>query len=74
MLSPARRLNNLRDRYSLGAGEHLDYQCQFGSCRGDVLLDPFAGSGTTLIAAQRTGRTARLIEIDPKYADVIVKR
>ena len=44
------------------------------SRRGDVVLDPFAGSGTTLIAAERTGRTARLIELDPKYADVIVKR
>ncbi len=44
------------------------------SRRGDLVLDPFAGSGTTLIAAQRTGRIARLIELDPKYADVIVKR
>ncbi len=41
---------------------------------GDVVLDPFAGSGTTLIAAERTGRVARLIELDPKYSDVIVKR
>jgi DNA modification methylase len=38
------------------------------------VLDPFAGSGTTLIAAERTGRTARLIELDPKYCDVIVRR
>ena len=44
------------------------------SRRGDVVLDPFAGSGTTLIAAERTGRRARLIELDPKYVDVIVKR
>ena len=42
--------------------------------RGDVMLDPFAGSGTTLIAAERTGRIARLIELDPRYVDVIVKR
>ncbi|MDD3677460.1 site-specific DNA-methyltransferase [Thauera propionica] len=41
---------------------------------GDVVLDPFAGSGTTLIAAEKTGRVARLIELDPKYADVIVRR
>jgi DNA modification methylase len=41
---------------------------------GDVVLDPFGGSGTTLIAAERTGRRARLIEIDPKYVDVIVTR
>ena len=41
---------------------------------GNVVLDPFGGSGTTLIAAEKTGRLARLIELDPKYADVIVRR
>ncbi|GIX39073.1 MAG: methyltransferase [Silanimonas sp.] len=41
---------------------------------GDVVLDPFGGSGTTLIAAEKCGRIARLIELDPKYADVIVRR
>jgi DNA modification methylase len=41
---------------------------------GDRVLDPFAGSGTTLIAAEKSGRIARLIELDPKYIDVIVKR
>jgi len=40
----------------------------------DVVLDPFGGSGTTLIAAERAGRRARLIELDPKYVDVIVER
>lgn len=40
----------------------------------DVVLDPFGGSGTTLIAAERTNRVARLIEIDPRYVDVTVKR
>jgi DNA modification methylase len=40
----------------------------------DIVLDPFGGSGTTLIAAERTGRRARLIELDPKYVDVIVQR
>ncbi len=41
---------------------------------GDLVLDPFAGSGTILIAAEKSGRIARLIELDPKYVDVIVKR
>lgn len=41
---------------------------------GDVVLDPFGGSGTTLIAAEKAGRQARLIELDPKYCDVIVSR
>jgi len=41
---------------------------------GNVVLDPFGGSGTTLIAAEKSGRSARLIELDPQYADVIVRR
>ncbi|WP_042570449.1 DNA modification methylase, partial [Ralstonia solanacearum] len=41
---------------------------------GDVVLDAFGGSGTTLIAAEKAGRSARLIELDPKYVDVIVRR
>ena len=44
------------------------------SPRGGLVLDPFGGSGTTLIAAERTGRAARLIELDPRYCDVIVQR
>jgi len=40
----------------------------------DIVLDLFGGSGTTLIAAERAGRRARLIELDPKYVDVIVGR
>ncbi len=40
----------------------------------DIVLDPFGGSGTTLIAAERAGRRARLVELDPKYVDVIVER
>ena len=41
---------------------------------GDVVLDSFGGSGTTLIAAEKNNRVARLMELDPKYCDVIVKR
>jgi len=44
------------------------------SVRGDVVLDAFGGSGTTLIAAHKTKRRARLIEFDPLYVDVIVRR
>lgn len=40
----------------------------------DVVLDLFGGSGSTLIAAHQTGRIARLMELDPKYCDVICKR
>jgi DNA modification methylase len=38
------------------------------------VFDPFGGSGSTLIACEATGRQARLIELDPRYVDVIVRR
>lgn len=41
---------------------------------GEIVLDPFGGSGTTLIAAAQGGRRARLLEIDPRYCDVIRRR
>jgi DNA modification methylase len=41
---------------------------------GDVVVDLFGGSGTTLIACERRGRKARLIELDPRYSDVICRR
>lgn len=44
------------------------------SKRGGVVLDAFGGSGTTLIAAEKTGRLARLIEYDPRYCDTIIAR
>lgn len=44
------------------------------SRRGEIVLDGFAGSGSTLIAAEKTGRIARLIEFDPLYCDTIVRR
>jgi hypothetical protein len=44
------------------------------SRRNSIVLDPFAGSGTTLIAAERTGRRACAIEIDPVYVDVAIRR
>ena len=44
------------------------------SKRGNLVLDPFCGSGTVLIAAEKTGRRARAIEIDPGYVDVAIRR
>jgi len=44
------------------------------SSRGGIILDPFSGSGSTILAAERTGRKARAIEIDPAYVDVALTR
>ena len=44
------------------------------SKRGEIVLDAFGGSGSTLIAAEKTGRSARLIEYDPLYCDTIIRR
>jgi hypothetical protein len=44
------------------------------SDRGDIVIDPFLGSGSTLMAAHKTGRVCRGVELDPLYADVIVRR
>jgi DNA modification methylase len=45
------------------------------SCRrGGVVLDPFAGAGATLIACEKTGRKARVVELEPRFADVMVER
>jgi DNA modification methylase len=47
---------------------------QYSSRPGENVLDLFGGSGSTLIAAEQTGRRAFLMELDPQYADVIVQR
>ncbi len=44
------------------------------SHRGGLILDPFGGAGSTLIAAEKTGRQARLIELEPRYVDATIKR
>lgn len=50
------------------------YLMENSSKPGDIVLDSFCGSGTTLIACEQMGRVARVLEIDPKYCDVIVER
>jgi site-specific DNA-methyltransferase (adenine-specific) len=52
----------------------FEYQMLNNTKGSDLVLDSFGGSGTTLIAAEKNGRVARLMELDPKYCDVIVKR
>ena len=52
----------------------FDYQMQCSSKPGENVLDLFAGSGTTIMAAEQNGRHAYCMEFDPKYADVIVDR
>jgi len=55
-------------------GEWAERAIRNSSKSRDSVLDPFAGSGSTLIACEKTGRYARLIELEPKYCDVIVRR
>ena len=47
---------------------------EYSSLPGEVVLDPLAGSGSTLIACEQTGRRACLMEIDPLYCDVVLER
>ena len=54
--------------------ELIRYQMENSTDYGDVVLDLFGGSGTTLIAAERSGRKCRMMELDPKYATVILNR
>jgi DNA modification methylase len=52
----------------------IEQALQNSSRHGDLVLDPFGGSGSTLMACQKTGRQGRVIEIDPLYVDVMVRR
>ena len=54
--------------------ELIERAIQNSSLAGQTVLDAFGGSGSTLIACEQTKRVARLIELDPKYCDVIIKR
>jgi len=52
----------------------FEYQMLNNTKGGDIVLDLFGGSGTTMLAAEKNGRVAYLMELDPKYCDVIVQR
>ncbi len=54
--------------------ELIAYPILNSSLSNQIVLDAFGGSGSTLVAAEQTGRVARLVELDPKYADVIINR
>lgn len=54
--------------------ELFEYQMCNSTKKGAAILDSFGGSGTTIIAAEKSKRTGYLMELDPKYVDVIVKR
>ncbi|MEQ8441278.1 MAG: DNA methyltransferase [Alphaproteobacteria bacterium] len=54
--------------------EMIEDAIQDCSERGDLVFDPFAGSGSTIIAAERCGRRARAVEIDPVYCDTVLRR
>ena len=54
--------------------ELVDQAIRNSSKSRDIVLDPFGGSGSTLIACEKAGRQARLVELDPRYCDVIVRR
>lgn len=63
-----------REHPTMKPVELVERALQNSSRFGDLVLDPFAGSGTTLIACHRRQRRARLLEIDPRYVDVICRR
>jgi len=68
------RPNRSSEHPTMKPVELFEYQMLNNTKGSDVVLDSFAGSGTTAIACEKHGRHARLMELDPKYCDVIVKR
>ena len=63
-----------RDHPTAKPTELIERALENSSKTGDIVCDLFGGSGSTLIACQRLGRNARLMELDPRYVDVIVRR
>jgi DNA modification methylase len=52
----------------------FDYQIKNSSKKGDAVLDLFGGSGTTLVCCEQIGRDCYMMELDPRYVDVIISR
>jgi DNA modification methylase len=63
-----------REHPTMKPPELIEIGLRNSSRRGALVLDPFAGSGSVLVACEQLGRRARLIELDPRYCDVIVAR
>jgi len=63
-----------REHPTIKPPELIEATLRNSSRPGGVVLDPFAGSGSTLVACERAGRVARLIELDPRYCDVVTER
>ena len=74
-IAPPQRANEFSSVHAATFPIHLpEWAIQTFTKQKSVIADAFGGTGTTLIACEKTGRTSRLMEIDPKYCDVIVKR
>lgn len=70
----AGRMDDLRDHPTVKPVAMLADAIKDCTRRGDIVLDPFAGSGSTLLAAERTGRRGYGVEIEPRYVDVALRR
>ena len=68
------RPNRNADHPTMKPIELFAYQIKNSSKKGDIVLDSFGGSGTTIIACEQLSRKARLMELDPRYCDVILAR
>ena len=68
------RPNRSSDHPTMKPVELFEYQMLNNTKGSDLVLDSFAGSGTTLIACEKNNRIARVMELDPKYCDVIINR
>jgi len=68
------RAADLRDHPTVKPVAMIEDAIRDVTHRGEIVLDPFGGAGTTLLAAERCGRLARLIELEPRYVEVTIRR